>query len=174
MNAAQFRKLALSLPNTEEGSHMGHADFRVGGKIFASLTEDETKASFKLPLELQLTLIDDESFAGQFAPAAGAWGRSGWTYAHLAKVTATVMRALLEDAYTLVSKVTAKGKVAAKAKVAARGKGSAKGKGKGVAKGRVAAKSKVATPAKVAAKSAAPAKGAAPAKPKVAAPRRSR
>src|SRR5579859_8156180 len=37
MNAKDFRRIALSLEGAEEGSHMGHADFRVGGRIFATL-----------------------------------------------------------------------------------------------------------------------------------------
>ena len=37
MTAAEFRRLALSLPEAEEREHMHHPDFRVGGKIFATL-----------------------------------------------------------------------------------------------------------------------------------------
>ena len=37
MTPADFRRIALSLPNTEESSHMGAADFRVAGRIFATL-----------------------------------------------------------------------------------------------------------------------------------------
>ena len=37
MTASDFRRIALSLEGAEEGSHMGSPDFRVGGRIFATL-----------------------------------------------------------------------------------------------------------------------------------------
>ena len=37
MNAKDFRRIALGLEGAEEGSHMGAVDFRVGGRIFATL-----------------------------------------------------------------------------------------------------------------------------------------
>ena len=42
MTGAEFRKLALALPEASEGAHVGHADFRVGGKIFATMPPDNT------------------------------------------------------------------------------------------------------------------------------------
>ena len=51
VTADAFRRLALSLPEAVEGSHMGHADFRVCGKIFATLGPDETWGMVKLTPE---------------------------------------------------------------------------------------------------------------------------
>ncbi|MGH7469814.1 MAG: MmcQ/YjbR family DNA-binding protein [Longimicrobiales bacterium] len=72
MTAGQFRKIALSFPEAFESSHMGHPDFRVGGKIFATL--GYPNASFGvvvLPPEEQAFFIKISGDA--FAPAAGAW-----------------------------------------------------------------------------------------------------
>jgi hypothetical protein len=54
MTADEFRRLALSLPEVSEQSHMGHPDFRVGGKIFATLGHpDDTRGMVKLLHEQQ-------------------------------------------------------------------------------------------------------------------------
>lgn len=98
--AAQFRKLALSLPGTEEKSHFGHPDFRVGGKIFAGLSDEERRGTLKLTPEIQVTLVGERS---SFTPCAGAWGRSGWTFVDLATVDRDALRALLEESWRLVA-----------------------------------------------------------------------
>jgi len=67
----------LSFEGAEEGSHMGHADFRVGGKIFASLAPDLTWGMAKLTPEQQAAFIADHS-AG-VRPASGKWGEGGVT-----------------------------------------------------------------------------------------------
>lgn len=82
MKASRFRELALERPDVSEGSHMGHADFRVRGKIFASLSEDESSGVVNLSLELQESFV--ERFPEQFAPVDGAWGMRGWTRVMLA------------------------------------------------------------------------------------------
>jgi predicted DNA-binding protein (MmcQ/YjbR family) len=97
--AAQFRKLALSQPGAEEGAHMQHADFRAGGKIFASITQDERRASLKLSPEVQAMVTSDPAFE----PAAGAWGRSGWTSVTLAGVNIGKLHELVEESVRLVS-----------------------------------------------------------------------
>jgi hypothetical protein len=79
MTAAAFRKLALAQPQAVEGSHMGHADFRVGGKVFASLGPDEDWAMVKLSPDDQADLVGDGTGAGPYKPAAGAWGVNGCT-----------------------------------------------------------------------------------------------
>jgi len=98
---AQFRKLALSMPGAEELAHMEHPDFRVGGKIFAGLTKDEKKATLKLTPEVQATIVDDAS--GAFEPAAGAWGRRGWTQVLLAKAPAAIVKSLVSEAWSNVA-----------------------------------------------------------------------
>jgi hypothetical protein len=98
----EFRKLALSLPETIEGSHMGHADFRAGGKIFATLGyPDKNYGMVKLAPADQARLIDPE--AGTFMPAAGAWGRQGATIVLLKSVDKDVLRGAIEKAWRNVA-----------------------------------------------------------------------
>ena len=78
MTPDEFRRLALALPQAVEGAHMGHPDFRLGGKVFASLGyPDERWAMVKLKSEQQEILMSSEP--GTFVPAKGAWGRRGST-----------------------------------------------------------------------------------------------
>jgi hypothetical protein len=76
MDAAAFRRIILGLTGATEGAHMGHPDFRVGGRIFATLNADETTAMVKLPLDQQARFIEAQLV---FRPAAGAWGLQGAT-----------------------------------------------------------------------------------------------
>jgi hypothetical protein len=78
MTANDFRKLALALPETEEHAHMSHPDFRVAGKIFATLGyPDKTRAMVKLAPEDQHYFSKD--YPDAFTPVKGAWGRGGAT-----------------------------------------------------------------------------------------------
>jgi len=98
MTAAQFRKLALSFADVSESAHMNHPDFRVAGKIFATLGyPDEGHGMVVLPPEEQARLI--KSHPKVFAPAKGAWGRQGSTTVHLASVDPATLRATLEIAW---------------------------------------------------------------------------
>jgi hypothetical protein len=98
MTPAEFRALALSLPDAVEGAHMGHSDFRVGGKIFATLGyPDEAHAVVILPPEEQSDYVAAAPSA--FAPVQGAWGKRGATQARLDAVTATTMQAALVTAW---------------------------------------------------------------------------
>jgi hypothetical protein len=82
MTAGDFRKLALSLPEATEQSHMDHPDFRVRGKIFATLGHpDATRAMVKLLHEQQDALVHARPEV--FAPVPGGWGRRGATYVTL-------------------------------------------------------------------------------------------
>lgn len=94
MTPDAFRRLALALPEALEGAHMGHPDFRVRGKIFASLgAAGEPSATLKLMPEQQELFMRVDADA--FEPAAGSWGRHGWTRLHLrAAHTARVRDAL--------------------------------------------------------------------------------
>ena len=76
MTPGDFRKIALSLPEAVESAHMQHPDFRVGGKIFATLGyPDENWAVVKLTPEEQRHFIRADPDA--FQPVKGAWGRRG-------------------------------------------------------------------------------------------------
>jgi hypothetical protein len=78
MTPTEFRKLALSFPEAIESAHMGHPDFRVGGKIFATLGyPDEQSAMVKLPVEEQKEFV--RNYPSVFTPVKGAWGRQGAT-----------------------------------------------------------------------------------------------
>ena len=81
-----FRRLALALPGAEERSHMGHPDFRVGGKIFATLgaPNDRFGMVALLPEQQELAI---EAEPEAFKLAAGAWGRGGSTSVDLARVS---------------------------------------------------------------------------------------
>ena len=82
MTAADFRRMALALPEATEGAHMGHADFRVRDKIFATLDHTETLGMVKLNPEQQHEFIKAQP--EMFVPVKGGWGRKGATYVRLA------------------------------------------------------------------------------------------
>jgi hypothetical protein len=84
MTAKRFRAIALGMTNVVEGAHMGHPDFRVGGKIFATLHPDMKHGMVKLTPEDQVRFVRDDP--GHFAPENGAWGRQGCTRVTLASV----------------------------------------------------------------------------------------
>src|SRR4029453_4247341 len=80
-----FRRLALAFPGSEERSHMEHPDFRVSGKIFATLgSPDDQWGAVNLFPEQQELAMDAEPEA--FKPASGAWGRGGSTLVRLEAV----------------------------------------------------------------------------------------
>jgi hypothetical protein len=97
MTTDEFRKMALKIPAAVERSHMNHPDFRIDGKIFASLgVPDENWGMVKLTPEQQRTFI--EKAPELFSPSSGAWGRQGCTNVYLAGGEATIVRAALDAA----------------------------------------------------------------------------
>lgn len=94
MTAEEFRKMALSLPEATEAAHMGHPDFRVGGKIFATLSPPgQGWAMVKLTPEQQDSFVQAEP--GVFSPFNGAWGRGGATKVLLGKAKKKSLRTAL-------------------------------------------------------------------------------
>ncbi|HXE81190.1 MAG TPA: MmcQ/YjbR family DNA-binding protein [Vicinamibacterales bacterium] len=91
MTGDDFRALALGMPGAIERAHMGHPDFRVSGRIFASLTADERGAAVRLAPSEQRELM--RAHPQVFAPAPGAWGRQGWTRIDLAALDTPTARA---------------------------------------------------------------------------------
>src|SRR4051794_10888459 len=86
MNANDLRELALGLDHAEESAHMGAADFRVGGRIFATLAHEHLGfGNLLLSPGLQQLLIADAPEV--FLPVAGGWGRQGATHIRLAEAT---------------------------------------------------------------------------------------
>jgi hypothetical protein len=98
MTPAGFRRLALSFPGSEERAHMGHPDFRVRGKIFATLGwPDETWGMVNLTPDEQALFI--ESNPTIFEAVPGAWGRRGSTKVRLKEVDAATLRSALAAAW---------------------------------------------------------------------------
>lgn len=99
MTQAEFRKMALALADTEERGHMGHPDFRVAGKIFATMGYPTAgMAMVKLTPEQQhaYTRAEPETFA----PVKGAWGAKGCTNVLLRTANKTAVKSALADAWS--------------------------------------------------------------------------
>jgi hypothetical protein len=97
MTPQQFRRLALALSGAVEGAHMGHADFRMNGKVLASLGHPGPGFGVVIvsPTD-QAVLVAAQPEV--FAPANGAWGARGCTVVTLAKARAPVVRDALQAA----------------------------------------------------------------------------
>lgn len=81
MRAADFRRIALAMNGAIESAHMDHPDFRVEGRIFATLHADDKWGMVKLTPEQQQDFV--ERHAAVFVPEKGAWGRQGCTAVRL-------------------------------------------------------------------------------------------
>jgi hypothetical protein len=98
--AADFRRIALSFEGAEESSHMGSPDFRVGGKIFATLaSQKQGYGNLKLTLEQQADFVRE--LPEVFLPIAGGWGRNGVTHIRLVNATEDVLAGALRSAWQL-------------------------------------------------------------------------
>lgn len=97
----EFRKLALSFPGTVELPHFEKASFRIGKKIFATLSEKEKKACLKL------SLIDQDVFAifdkSTIYPVPNKWGKQGWTFVELTRIKKKMLIDALTTAYSEVA-----------------------------------------------------------------------
>ena len=102
VTSRDFRRLALSFPETSEQAHMDHPDFRVAGKIFATLGyPDESWGMVKLaPIEQEMLLSAHPTV---FVAANGAWGRRGATCVRLKTVRSTTLRDALRAAWLLAA-----------------------------------------------------------------------
>lgn len=98
MKTSDFRRIALSFEGAVEGSHMGAADFRVGGRIFATLASGKQGYG-----NLMLTPEQQAEFVGElpdvFLPVAGGWGRMGATHIRLAQASEDVLTGALRVAW---------------------------------------------------------------------------
>ena len=100
MNISDFRRLALSLDGAEEGSHMGSPDFRVGGRIFATLAAQKLGyGNVMLTPEQQAAFV--EELPDVFLPVGGGWGRNGATHIRLAVANEDVAAGALRVAWKL-------------------------------------------------------------------------
>ena len=109
MNTADFRRIALSFEGAEEGSHMGSPDFRVGGRIFATLAAQKQGymsvflAEAAVSGNLLLTPEQQADFVSElpeiFLPVPGGWGRMGATHVRLAAANEDVLTGALRTAW---------------------------------------------------------------------------
>ena len=102
MSSDRFRRVALGLPEVIEGAHQGHADFRVGKRIFATLGyPDDDWGMVKLNPEQQSILVEAEPDI--FRPVPGGWGKRGSTNVRLARADQTTLQSALTLAWTNVA-----------------------------------------------------------------------
>jgi hypothetical protein len=114
MNAADFRRIALSFEGAEESSHMGAPDFRVGGRIFATLaSESQGYGNLMLTPEQQAAFVGEQPEI--FLPIHGGWGRMGMTHIRLDAANEDVLAGALRTAWKL--RVEANGKTSKKARI---------------------------------------------------------
>lgn len=105
-----FRRLALTLPEAVESSHMGHPDFRLNDRIFATLSAQERgRGTLKLTIEQQQSFIAEMPTI--FEPVQGGWGRMGMTFVDLVHVDEETLKGALITAYNNVKLKQAKKKV---------------------------------------------------------------
>ena len=97
-----FRTLALSLPEAVESAHCGHPDFRVNGRIFATLSGAAIGCGV-----LKLTPEQQNAFHAElpavFEPVHGGWGRMGMTFVHLGAVEQDTLLGALRAAHRNVT-----------------------------------------------------------------------
>jgi hypothetical protein len=101
MTADDFRRIALSLPEAVESSHMHHPDFRVGNKIFATLGPGEAWGMVKLTPEEQALFVRTEPAV--FVPVKGGWGRRGATTVRLENASEPSVYSALVTAWRKVA-----------------------------------------------------------------------
>jgi hypothetical protein len=107
MNVTDFRRIALSLPGAAESSHMGQPDFRVDGRIFATLASaKQGYGNLMLTLEQQTAFV--EEMPEVFLPIPGGWGRMGMTHIRLAEASKDVLYGALHTAWKLRGEKNAK------------------------------------------------------------------
>jgi len=100
MDIHDFRRIALSLEGAEEGSHMGSPDFRVGGRIFATLAAaKQGYGNLMLTPEQQAMFVAE--LPDVFIPIAGGWGRNGATHVRLAATNEDLLAGALHTAWKL-------------------------------------------------------------------------
>jgi hypothetical protein len=108
VTAKDFKRIALSLEGAEEGSHMGAVDFRVGGRIFATLASvKDGYGNLMLTPEIQAEFLRERP--DLFLPVHGGWGRNGATHVRLAISDEDSLRGALQSAWKLRVKKNTKG-----------------------------------------------------------------
>jgi hypothetical protein len=99
MSASRFRQIALKLDGAVEGAHGGHPDFRVNGRIFATMGyPDGQWGMVVLTPDQQAMLVDAEPTI--FRPVPGGWGKRGSTHVDLTAADRTTLKSALTMAWT--------------------------------------------------------------------------
>jgi YjbR len=96
-DAERFRVLALSFEGAVESEHMNHPDFRVGGKIFATIAPGAARGMVKLDGDQQISFVARDGKT--FVPISGEWGKGGATWVVFAAANETIVREALAVAH---------------------------------------------------------------------------
>ena len=103
VNIETFKKIALSFPGTTEQPHFEKTAFRTKARIFATLDSSLQRACLKL------TAIDQSVFCSidtaVIYPVSNKWGTQGWTHAELKKITKSILKDMLSQAYALAAPI---------------------------------------------------------------------
>jgi hypothetical protein len=100
MTVDDFRRIALSLEGAEESSHMGSPDFRVGGRIFATLaSQSQGYGNLMITPEMQADFVAERPDV--FIPVHGGWGRNGATHVRLSEANEDLLAGALRAAWKL-------------------------------------------------------------------------
>lgn len=100
MNTEDFRRIALTLEGVEESSHMGSPDFRVGGRIFATLAaQRQGYGNLRLTPEVQAEFVAE--LPSVFIPVGGGWGRMGATHVRLSEANEDLLAGALRTAWKI-------------------------------------------------------------------------
>jgi hypothetical protein len=113
----RFRRIACGLPDAVESAHMGNPDFRVGGRIFATLSgQARGRGVLKLTPEQQAEFVAE--LPEVFEPVEGGWGRMGMTFLVLDRADEATMQGALSVAHRNVAAKQAAGRTQQKGKAA--------------------------------------------------------
>ncbi|MBZ5538500.1 MAG: MmcQ/YjbR family DNA-binding protein [Acidobacteriia bacterium] len=107
-SAKDFRRIALGMKDTIESAHMGHPDFRVNGRIFATLHPDQHSGMVKLTPDQQQTFLREHPAA--FMPENGAWGRQGCTRVRMNSVDEETLGEAITLAWQNIAKMREAGR----------------------------------------------------------------
>ena len=108
-HADRFRRFALALPGAAEGAHMGHADFRVNGRIFATLAyQAKGQGTLMLTPDQQQAFLQE--LPELFHPVPGGWGRNGATLLSLHAADDATMQGALSTAHQNILRKTSPAK----------------------------------------------------------------
>jgi hypothetical protein len=101
MVLSDFRRIALSMPETEESNGMGYTNFRTGRKSFATI--EDSMAVIRLTRDQQATFV--ATAPEVFAPDSGGWGRLGSTVVRLEAADETTVQVAVATAWRNVAEV---------------------------------------------------------------------